>query len=128
MTMGNRGYSEDLRDRTMKAIDRGMSVLQASRTFGLNRQTIYNWMGLRKTTGRVTARPIPSTIGRPASCTPQEVAEVFQKNPSFTQKQAAAYLGVSAGAVARARKKAGITRKKNSFYILKEIRRLKKPL
>jgi len=49
----NYGYSEDLRKRAVAAVDEGMSKMAASRTFGIARSTLYDWLLLREQTGQV---------------------------------------------------------------------------
>ena len=39
-------YSKDLRERVLRYIANGVSKKEASRLFGVHRQTIYNWLSL----------------------------------------------------------------------------------
>ena len=47
------GYSEDLRKRAVAAVDAGMSKMAASRTFGIARSTLDDWLLLREQTGQL---------------------------------------------------------------------------
>lgn len=38
-------YNVDLRRKAISAIERGMPKADVARTFGINRQTLYNWLG-----------------------------------------------------------------------------------
>lgn len=51
-----RPYSKDLREKLFGQLDSGMSITEASRIFKINRQTIYNWRKIKKTTGTVEAK------------------------------------------------------------------------
>ena len=47
------GYSEDLRKRVVAAVDGGLSKMAVSRTFGIARSTLDDWLLLRQRTGQV---------------------------------------------------------------------------
>ena len=49
-------YSEDLRQRVLVALDRGMSKWGVHQTFGVSRSTIDDWLKLRAETGGVKAK------------------------------------------------------------------------
>jgi transposase len=55
-------YSEDLRERVLAAVDRGMEVYEAAPLFRVSVSYIYKALGRRGATGEVTAR---SRLGRP---------------------------------------------------------------
>ena len=48
-----KAYSVDLRLRVLRAIDDGMSKMQAHQTFQISRSTIDDWLRLREKTGSV---------------------------------------------------------------------------
>ena len=52
-----RPYSEDLRQRIVAAVDRGMARSQAARVFGVGRATVKRYLALRRVTGTVAPRP-----------------------------------------------------------------------
>ena len=59
------GYSEDLRERAVAAVDGGMSKMAVARTFGIARSTLDDWLLLRERTGQLTKsrrRPGPSRV------------------------------------------------------------------
>ena len=47
------GYSEDLRRRAVSGVDGGQSKAAASRTFGIARSTLGDWLQLRQRTGQL---------------------------------------------------------------------------
>ena len=60
-----KGYSVDLRERVLQALDEGMSKMTAHRTFHISRSTIDHWLALRAQTGGVSPRA--SRAGRTSS-------------------------------------------------------------
>jgi transposase len=59
------GYSEDLRKRAVAAVDAGLSKMAVSRTFGIARSTLDDWLLLRQQTGeliRSKRRPGPRRV------------------------------------------------------------------
>ena len=52
-----KAYSEDLRLIVLKAIDGGMSKMQAHKTYGVSRSTIDDWLRLREEQGHVRDKP-----------------------------------------------------------------------
>lgn len=48
-------YSDDLREKVMRALDRGEKKSQVSRMFNISRDTIDRWLKRRKATGSVEA-------------------------------------------------------------------------
>ncbi|MGI8757358.1 MAG: IS630 transposase-related protein [Acidimicrobiales bacterium] len=50
------GYSIDLRERVLQALDGGMSKMTAHRTFGVSRSTLDHWLALRAQTGSLAPR------------------------------------------------------------------------
>jgi transposase len=38
-------YNVDLRRKAISAMERGVAKAEVARTFGINRQTLYNWLG-----------------------------------------------------------------------------------
>lgn len=49
-------YSKDLREKLFAQLDSGMSITKASKTFMINRQTIYNWVSIKEETGKLEAK------------------------------------------------------------------------
>jgi transposase len=57
-----KAYSQDLRERVVRAIDQGISRAEVTRVFGVSESTIKRYLKLRRETGNLAPRPIP---GRP---------------------------------------------------------------
>ncbi len=59
-----KGYSIDLRERVLQAIEEGMSKMTAHRTFHISRSTIDHWFALREQTGTLAPRSMRVTRTR----------------------------------------------------------------
>ncbi len=57
-------YSEDLRERVLAAVDRGMGVYEAAPLVCVSVAYIYKVLGRRRATGEVVARPRPGRPGQ----------------------------------------------------------------
>lgn len=64
-----KAYSADLRERAVACVDSGLSKMQVSRTFGIARSTLDDWLALREKTGqlrdksrRPRAAALPDTV------------------------------------------------------------------
>ena len=79
-----KGYSVDLRERVLRAIDEGMSKMTAHRTFHISRSTLDHWLDLRESTGSLLPRVMRS------SRTPQLQGAVFEE---FVRRHTGATLG-----------------------------------
>ena len=49
-------YSTDLREKLFTRLDSGMSITEASKTFRINRQTMYNWVSMKEETGKLETK------------------------------------------------------------------------
>jgi len=71
-----KAYSEDLRERIVRAVDGGMAKSRAARTFSVSLATVKNYVRQLHHTGSLAPKPIP---GRPREIGPdQEAALVAQ--------------------------------------------------
>jgi len=59
-----KGYSIDLRERVLQALDEGLSKSTAHRLFHISRSTIDHWLALREQTGSLAPRAVRSTRTR----------------------------------------------------------------
>lgn len=53
-----RPYSEDLRERVVAAVERGISRNAAAKLFGLSPSCVVKWMQRKKATGSIAAKPM----------------------------------------------------------------------
>ena len=55
---GMRAYSQDLRQRILRAVDQGMPRAEMIKTFAVSRSTIKRYFKLRRETGEVKPKAI----------------------------------------------------------------------
>ncbi len=65
-----KAYSQDLRERVLRAVDQGYQRAEIIKLFGVSRATIKRYLKQRRETGEVNVKPIP---GRP----PKKFAPCF---------------------------------------------------
>jgi transposase len=109
-------YSYDLRIRVVGAVEQGMGVKEASRTFGLHRDTIATWLARKEATGDVQAK-VGYQQGHSQKITDPEQFKAFvQAHGDATLEQLAeAWGGVKRMTVWRQLQKIGYTHKKRPF-------------
>ncbi len=85
----SKGYSIDLRERVLQALDEGLSKSAAHRLFHISRSTLDHWLALREQTGSLAPRAVRSRRTR------QLQGAAFEE---FVRVQAHATLGEMAQA------------------------------
>jgi len=114
-----RPYSDDLRARVVAAVEKGMEVREASRTFGRHRDTIRSWLARQEATGDIRAktgyqRGHSHKITDPA----QFQAFLQQQGDATLEDLAEAWGGVKRMTIWRQLRKLGYTHKKRPFATL----------
>ena len=94
----------------MDYIDHGHPIREASKVFGISVSTIMVWRKLRHETGTLEDRPREEWHKK---IDPVKLLEYFEENPESYLSEAAEVFGCSVVAIFKARKRLGITRKKN---------------
>jgi transposase len=112
-------YSQDLRDRVLAAVDRGMPVYEAAPVFRVSVSYIYKALARRRETGENSARPqrshTPPLLVDHHGVIERQVAE----RPDATLAELRAWLlaahgvAVSQGCMWSTMKRLGLTRKKS---------------
>lgn len=69
-----RAYSPDLRAKILAAVDAGMTITTAAKTFGVGEETIRRYRKLRTETGSLNPRPHP---GRPPRIRPEQMEHLW---------------------------------------------------
>ena len=105
-------YSQDLRDRVLRAYDRGMKTKQIAETFGVSPAWARRVKQRRRETGETTARP----MGGPGVTIVDrgQLAALVREHPDATLAELREYLGVACAlsTVCMALKKMGLSFKK----------------
>lgn len=113
-----KAYSQDLRQRVLRAIDAGQSQAEVARTFTVSVATIKRYLKQRRETGQVEPKAIP---GRPAKkgavlrahlLTQLEAYPDARREEHCQMFEATYGLKVSTASISRARAALGWTHKK----------------
>jgi transposase len=109
-------YSYDLRIRVVAAVEQGMEGKEASRTFGVHRDTIVAWLARKEATGDVQAK-VGYQRGHSQKITdPVQFKAFVQEQGEATLEQLAeAWGGVKRMTIWRQLQKIGYTHKKRPF-------------
>lgn len=128
-----KAYSQDLRERVLRAVDQGYQRADIIKLFGVSRATIKRYLKQRRETGEVSVKPIP---GRP----PKKIASLQTGLVAQLEAHADATLEthcqlweqqqgvqVSTSTMSRAIKGVGWTRKKRRWVPLNATKRHEQP-
>lgn len=109
-------YSYDLRIRVIAAVEKGMEMKEASRTFGLHRDTITAWLARKEATGDVQAK-VGYQRGHSQKITdPEQFTALVQDHREATLEELAeAWGGVKRMTIGRQLRKLGYPHKKRPF-------------
>jgi len=117
-------YSTDLRARTVKYVEEGHSVKEASAVFGVSIRIIWTWIR-RKKEGRLPPKK--------RKCSPRKIMnelliEYIESNPDAYLREIADHFGVTLQAIFYACKRLKITLKKRPRSIKKEPKKSEKSI
>ncbi len=113
-----KAYSQDLRQRVLRAIDQGKSQAEVAETFAISTATIKRYLKTRRESGHVLPKPIPGRPSVKGAALQVDLLEQLQANPDATREQhcqmweASHGITVSPASISRARMALGWTRKK----------------
>jgi transposase len=111
-------YSYDLRIRVVAAVEKGMGVKEASRTFGVHRDTITAWLVRKEATGDVQAK-VGYQRGHSHKIPDPEQFKAFvdAHGEATVEELAEAWGGVKRMTIWRQLRKLGYTHKKRPSVI-----------
>jgi transposase len=116
--MGMKAYSQDLRQRVLRAIDAGAGQAEVAETFAVSQATIKRYLKRRRETGHVLAKVIPGRPARKGAALLAGLREQLETHPDATREQHCQMweertgTKVSTASISRARAALGWTRKK----------------
>jgi transposase len=116
-----RAYSQDLRERVLRAVDEGKPREQIIELFHVSRATIKRYIKQRRETGTVLPRPIPGRTPKKGALLQAHVIELLQEHPDarledYCQMWESKHgIRVSPSTMSRAIKQADYTRKKRHW-------------
>ena len=82
-----RAYSQDLRDRVLKAASEGMSNRQAAKRFGVSVSAAIKWIGRARTTGETRPRKQGQPRGSKLDAHADFILGVLAEKPDVTLKE-----------------------------------------
>jgi len=105
-------YPVKLRERAMEALRKGYPREEVTKMFGLGINTLRAWEALEKETGSLENRRLDRS---PRKINLEELRKYCEENPLATHIEAGLHFNCSERVIRYAKKKLGITRKKNSI-------------
>ena len=103
-------YDKKFRERVLQYIDKGHTIKEAHEVFGISTYSIKKWRKLRRETGELKDRQRKE---RHKKIDPVKLVAYYENTPDSYLSEAAEHFGCSINAISKARKRLGITRKKN---------------
>lgn len=100
-------YDIDLRKRVIQFVRSGGSKTEAARIFGINRDTIYDWLS------RKTLNPMPSKT-RNRKIDKDALKRHVEEHPDALLRERAAYFDVHIHSIWHAMRKMGYRKKKSA--------------
>ena len=114
-----KAYSQDLRQRVLRAIDQGKNQAEVAETFAISTDTIKRYLKTRRESGQVMSRPIPGRPNIKGAALQAGLLEQLEANPDASREQHCQMwfertgTRVSTASISRARAALGWTRKKS---------------
>lgn len=112
-----KAYSEDLREKVLKYVEKTNDKNKASELFGIGIATIFRWIVRKKEKGHVKPTKRPYAFKRIKD---EELKKYIESHPDHFLSEIAKHFSVSPQAIFYALKKLKITRKKSLLSIRKE--------
>ena len=116
-----KAYSQDLRERVLRAVDEGKPRGQIIELFHVSRATIKRYLKQRRETGTVQPRPIPGRTPKKGAVLRAHVVELLQERPDarledYCQMWESKHgVKVSPSTMSRAIRQGDFTRKKRHW-------------
>ena len=115
-----KAYSQDLRQRVVRAVDAGQSQAEIAKTFAVSVATIKRYLKQRRETGHVLPKAIPGRPAKKGAVLQTHLRAQLEAHPDATREehcrlfQAEQGIEVSTASISRARAVLGWTRKKDA--------------
>jgi transposase len=116
-----KAYSQDLRERVVRAVDQGMSQREAARTFSVSEPTVKRYLKQRRETGSLAPKAIPGRPKKKIGHLLERLRPQLEAHPDATLKEhcrlweAETGAKVSPSTIGRAIERLKWTRKKKSI-------------
>jgi transposase len=128
-----KAYSQDLRERVLRAVDQGYQRNDIIKLFGVSRATIKRYLKQRRETGEVKVRPIPGRPSKKFAPLQAGLVAQLQAHPDATLEthcqlwKEAQGIQVSTSTMGRAIRRVGWTRKKRCWVPLNATKPPERP-
>ena len=113
-------YSVDLRKKVLEFIERTKNMLEASRVFGINYNTVRKWFKAYEE-GRI--EPKEAYRQKPYKMDWEELKRYVEENPDLYQEEYGKVFGVSQGQISKVLKKLGMTYKKRAPHMQNKMKK-----
>lgn len=116
-----KAYSQDLRQRVLRALDQGKSQAEVATTFAISTATIKRYLKARRERGHILPKAIAGRPNVKGVALEAGLVEQLRAHPDATREQhcqlweAAHGIKVSPASITRARQALGWTRKKRRW-------------
>jgi len=116
--MSMKAYSQDLRQRILRAVDQGTSQAEVAKTFAVSVPTIKRYLKQRRESGHVLPKAIPGRPAKKGALLQANLLAQLETHPDARREEhcqlfEARYgIKVSPASISRARMALGWTRKK----------------
>lgn len=124
-----KAYSQDLREKVLRAVDQGYARGEIVRVFGVSLATIKRYHKQRRETGTVTPKTIPGRAPRKLAQLQAELVPQLQAHDDFRLEdhcqlwEQTSGIKVSTATMSRAIKRLGWTRKKRRWLPLNAVKK-----
>ncbi len=114
-----RAYSEDLRERVVRAVAIGTPRDEVAASFAVSVPTITRWLRLKRETGGLAPRPVPGPVAVKTEAVMAALPERLAEHADATLAEQCAWwrevsgVAVSTATMSRALSRLGCTRKKS---------------
>ena len=128
-----KAYSQDLRERVLRAVDQGYQRADIIKVFGVSRATIKRYLKQRRETGEVSVKPIPGRPPKKFAPLQAHLVAQLEAHPDATLEahcqiwEEQQGVVVSTSTMSRAIKRVGWTRKKRRWVPLNATKKLGQP-
>jgi transposase len=119
-----KAYSQDLRERVLRAVDEGKPRVQIIELFHVSRATIKRYLKQRRETGHVHPLAIPGRTPRKGAALQAHVGELLRERKDARLEdycqmwESQSGVKLSPSTMSRAIRRAGYTRKKRCWQLL----------
>lgn len=127
-----KAYSEDLRERVLKAVDQGIPRKEVVRLFGVSLASIKRYLKQRSETGSIAPKPIPGCPPTKRVPLQAKLQAQLEVQPDATLQEhcdtweATSGMRVSISTMSRAIKEIKWTRKKKHWQLVREKKKSEK--